>query len=221
MTLTDSDRVSLQRRLSDSLKDEVKMLVFTLQGISASNDLVDLARTIASASPKIKVEVETVVDGKNQRLRDLRMENAPALVLVKEDFSRIRYYGIPAGYEIPPIIDALVELSNHSTPLSPNAKATLATIRRRANIKIFVLTTCTFCPIVARHAYRAAIESPKVTAEVIDSQLFQDLATRHSVMGVPKIILNDNTDITGAIQEADFFQKLKDSDIAQIDSMFG
>ncbi|HJX04385.1 MAG TPA: thioredoxin family protein [Thermoplasmata archaeon] len=221
MMLTDSDRVSLQRRLSDSLKDEVKMLVFTLQGISASNDLVDLARTIASASPKIKVEVETVVDGKNQRLRDLRMENAPALVLVKEDFSRIRYYGIPAGYEIPPIIDALVELSNHSTPLSPNAKATLATIRRRANIKIFVLTTCTFCPIVARHAYRAAIESPKVTAEVIDSQLFQDLATRHSVMGVPKIILNDNTDITGAIQEADFFQKLKDSDIAQIDSMFG
>ena len=61
MMLTDSDRVSLQRRLSDSLKDEVKMLVFTLQGISASNDLVDLARTIASASPKIKVEVEVKV----------------------------------------------------------------------------------------------------------------------------------------------------------------
>ncbi|OGS41815.1 MAG: hypothetical protein A3K67_03120 [Euryarchaeota archaeon RBG_16_62_10] len=221
MMLSESDRTSFQRGLSNSLKDDVTILVFTLEGVSASNELVELARTIASATPKIKVEVETVIDGKNQRMKDLRMENAPALVLVKGDFSRIRYYGIPAGYELPPIVDALVELSSSTTPLSPNAKATLSTIRRRANIKVFVLTTCTFCPIVARHAYRAAVESQKVTAEIIDSQLFQDLAARHSVMGVPKIILNDNTDITGAIQEADFFHKLKDSDIAQIDSMFG
>jgi glutaredoxin-like protein len=221
MLLSDSDRSSLERRLSSSLRDDVTILVFVMEGVSASNNLVDLARTIASASPKIKVEVEKVVDGRNQRMKDLKIENVPVVVLVRGDFSRIRYYGIPSGYEMPPLVDAIVELSNSATPLSPNAKSTLSTVRRKANIKVFVLTTCTFCPTVARHAYRAAIESEKVTAEVIDSQLFPDLAARHSVMGVPKIILNDNTDITGAMQEADFFQKLKDSDIAQIDSMFG
>jgi glutaredoxin-like protein len=221
MLLSDSDRSSLERRLSSSLRDDVTILVFVMEGVSASNNLVDLARTIASASPKIKVEVEKVIDGKNQRMKDLKIENVPVVVLVRGDFSRIRYYGIPSGYEMPPLVDAIVELSNSATPLSPNAKSTLSTVRRKANIKVFVLTTCTFCPTVARHAYRAAIESEKVTAEVIDSQLFPDLAARHSVMGVPKIILNDNTDITGAMQEADFFQKLKDSDIAQIDSMFG
>jgi hypothetical protein len=38
---------------------------------------------------------------------------------------------------------------------------------------------------------------------------------------VPKIILNDNMDITGAMAEADFFEKLRDSDHALIDSMYG
>jgi predicted thioredoxin/glutaredoxin len=59
-----------------------------------------------------------------------------------------------------------------------------------------------------------------VTAEIIDSQMFPDLATRHSVMGVPKIILNDNLDITGAITDVEFFDRLRDSDHALIDSIY-
>jgi hypothetical protein len=51
--------------------------------------------------------------------------------------------------------------------------------------------------------------------------MFTDLATRHSVMGVPKIILNDNLDITGAITDVEFFDKLRDSDHALIDSIYG
>ncbi|HEX9907296.1 MAG TPA: thioredoxin family protein [Thermoplasmata archaeon] len=219
--LSDADKASLQRKLAAEMKDDVTLLIFADDGFSVATELSAMASEMAGLSPKVKVEIEKVVEGKNQRMRDLRIEHFPSLVLTKNDFTRIRYYGVPGGYELPPIVDAIVELSASRTPLSPATKASLATVRRKANIKIFVLTTCTFCPIVARHAYRAAIESPRVTAEIFDSQVFLDLAARHSVMGVPKIILNDNTDITGAIQEAEFFQKLKDSDISQIDSMFG
>lgn len=221
MMIGEGDRIAFQRKFASSMKDDVTLLVFIDDAFSGSKDLVDVANTLASFSPKIKVQVEKVENGKNQRMSDLRIQNFPVMVVMKSDFSRIRYYGIPAGYEIPPITDAIVELSNSHANLSPKARSIMETVRRKANIKIFVLTTCVFCPIVARHAYRAAIESPRVTTEIIDSQLFPDLAQRHSVMGVPKIILNDNTDITGAIQEAEFFGKLKDSDISLIDSMFG
>jgi glutaredoxin-like protein len=221
MMLGEGDRIALSRKFGLGMKEEVTLLVFVDESIAASKDLIDLANTLTRFSPKIKVQVEKVENGKNQRMSDLRIENYPVLVVSKGDFFRIRYYGIPAGHEVPPITDAIVELSNSHANLAPNSKSIMATVRRKANIKIFVLTTCVYCPIVARHAYRAAIESSKVTTEVIDSQLFPDLAMRHSVMGVPKIILNDNTDITGAIQEAEFFGKLKDSDISLIDSMFG
>jgi len=218
--LSEGDRLSLERKFSAGMKDEVTLVIFA-DDTGVASDLVETAKALAGLSQKIKVEVEKVVDGKNQRMRDTRIENYPVLVVTKGEFNRIRYYGVPSGFEISPISDAIVELSASRTNLSQKARESLATVRRRANIKIFVLTTCAYCPIVARHAYRAAIESPKVTAEIIDSQLFVDLAQRHSVMGVPKIILNDNTDITGAVQEIDFFQKLKDSDVALIDSIYG
>ena len=221
MMLSEADKASLERKFAQRMKDDITILVIADEGSATANELTDFARTLAQLTPKIKVDVQMAEGGKNPRMRELHIEHWPCLVLVKGDFARIRYYGIPAGYEVPSLIDAIVELSSTSTPLSPKAKSALATVRRRANIKIFILTTCQFCPTVARHAYRGAIESPRVTTEIIDSQMFPDLATRHSVMGVPKIILNDNTDITGAIQEMDFFQKLKDSDVALIDSMYG
>jgi len=217
---SEGEKLSLERKFGTSMKDEVTLVVFA-DDTTLAEDLVGTANSLAAIGPKIKVEVEKVVDGKNQRMGDMRIQNYPVLVLVKGEFNRIRYYGLPSGFEMSPLSDAIVELSASKTGLSSKAKESLATVRRKANIKIFILTTCVYCPIVARHAYRAAIESPRVTAEIIDSQLFSDLAMRHSVMGVPKIILNDNTDITGAVQELDFFQKLKDSDVALIDNIYG
>lgn len=221
MMLSEGDRASLERRFAQGMKDDVTLLLFVDEGSAMEKELTDFANTLAQTNPKIKVDVQKAEDGKNQRMRELHIEHWPCLVLVKGDFTRIRYYGIPAGYEIPSLVDAIVELSSMRTTLSPKARSALATVRRKANIKIFILTTCQFCPTVARHAYRGAIESPRVTAEIIDSQMFPDLATRHSVMGVPKIILNDNLDITGAITDVEFFDKLRDSDHALIDSMYG
>ncbi|HIJ17853.1 MAG TPA: hypothetical protein HA364_08775, partial [Thermoplasmata archaeon] len=54
-----------------------------------------------------------------------------------------------------------------------------------------------------------------------DSSAFKELAARHSVMGVPKMILNDAMDITGAVDEVAFFEKLHEADVATLGSMFG
>lgn len=220
MFISDGDQRALERKLGQGMKDPVTLLVF-VDDSGTSKELVDFANSIAPFSDKIKVDIQQADMGKNQKMKDLRLERWPIMVLQKDGFSRIRYYGFPGGYEFPAIVDAIAELSNSSTPLSPKAKEALSKVRRKANIKVFVLTTCPFCPTVARHAYRAAIDSPMVTAEIIDSSVFLDLAARHTVMGVPKMILNENTDITGAVDELAFFEKLREADHALIDSMFG
>lgn len=217
---SDSDRVALERRFA-SMTDTITLLVFTDDG-SISKQLTELANGLAETSTgKLKVEIEAVDGGRNPRMKELKLDHWPVLLPTKAGFSRIRYYGVPAGYEIAPMVEGLVELSASRTGLSPKAKEALVTVRRKANIKVFVLPTCHFCPIVAKHAYRAAIESRNVSVDVVDTQMFPDLATRHAVMGVPKVILNDNLDITGAMGEAEFFDKLRDSDHALLDSMYG
>jgi len=216
---SDNDRAALERRFS-SMVEPITLMVFGDDG-PLSKQLTDLANALAATSQKIKVEVVQADGGRSPRMKELKLDHWPVLVPTRGDFSRIRYYGVPAGYEVAPIVEGLVELSTSRTGLSPKAREALATVRRKANIKIFVLPTCHFCPIVAKHAYRATIESKNVSVDVIDARMFPDLATRHSVMGVPKVILNDNLDITGAMDEVEFFNKLRDSDHALLDSMYG
>jgi len=216
---SDSERQALEQRFS-SMVDPVTLLVFADDGL-ISSQLVGLAKAMAATTQKLTADVQAADGGRNPRMRELRLEHWPVVLPITPGFNRIRYYGVPAGYEIAPWVEGLVELSASKTGLTPKAKEALATVRRKANIKVFVLPSCHFCPIVAKHAYRAAIESKNVSVDIIDTQMFPDLATRHAVMGVPKVILNDNLDITGAMDEAEFFEKLRDSDHALLDSMFG
>ena len=46
-----------------------------------------------------------------------------------------------------------------------------------------------------------AMESPRVTADVIEIQEFPDLAMIYNVMGVPKTVINDAVQFTGAVPE--------------------
>ena len=46
-----------------------------------------------------------------------------------------------------------------------------------------------------------AMESQRVTADVIEIQEFPDLAALYKIMGVPKTIINDLVQFTGAVPE--------------------
>lgn len=53
-------------------------------------------------------------------------------------------------------------------------------------------------------AHQLAVESPHVTADVIEAQEFPDLARRYAVRGVPKIVINDSVEFVGALPEKDY-----------------
>jgi len=53
-----------------------------------------------------------------------------------------------------------------------------------------------------------AIESPHVSADVIEVSEFPDVAQRYQVRGVPKIVINEKTSIEGALPEAQFVSKV-------------
>lgn len=221
MVLPSIDVTPIQPAMLAKPLGRVALLVFVDDASGASKELARFARSFADTHPDVDLDIQDWEDGKNSRMRALHIEQVPCMVLTRGDFSRIRYYGTPSGFESSPFNDAISELSASSARLSSTSKSTLTTVRRRANIKVFVLPTCTFCPIVARHAYRAAIESKMVTTEIIDSSVFVQLSEKHLVQGVPKVVLNDIVDMTGAVNESAFMEKLREADHALIDSMFG
>ena len=51
-------------------------------------------------------------------------------------------------------------------------------------------------------AHQIAIESDRVTADVVEVSEFADMAQRYSVTAVPKIVLNDQMELIGAQPES-------------------
>ena len=51
-----------------------------------------------------------------------------------------------------------------------------------------------------------AIESQRVEADVVEVQEFPQLAQMYNVMGVPKTVINDTIQFTGAVSEDEFLK---------------
>lgn len=49
-----------------------------------------------------------------------------------------------------------------------------------------------------------AVESGRVTADVVEAQEFPELAARYGVRGVPKVVANERIEFVGAQPEARF-----------------
>lgn len=65
----------------------------------------------------------------------------PAFVLRGESRGKVRYFGIPAGYEFSGLIQDVVDVSTGETRLSQGTKDELATIQSDVQIRVFVTPT--------------------------------------------------------------------------------
>ena len=52
------------------------------------------------------------------------------------------------------------------------------------------------------------MESPRVTADIVEATEFPELARRYNVYAVPKIVINDTHEFVGALPEPHFIMAL-------------
>jgi predicted DsbA family dithiol-disulfide isomerase len=52
------------------------------------------------------------------------------------------------------------------------------------------------------------MENAHITADVVEVSEFVDLAQRYNVQGVPKTVINDRVEFTGALPEPRFVQEV-------------
>jgi predicted DsbA family dithiol-disulfide isomerase len=56
-----------------------------------------------------------------------------------------------------------------------------------------------------------ALESPHVTADVIEASEFPELIQRYGVRGVPKTVINGTVGVEGAVPEAALLNRLNEA----------
>lgn len=202
MSLIPEDKKDLLRNeLKEKMENPVKIVMFT-QEIECKfcSDTRQLAQEFATLSDKITVEVyDFMADA--DKAKEYCIDKIPALAIIGAKDYGVRIYGIPYGYELQTLVEAVVNVSRGRTDISDKTKAILAEVKAPVHIQVFVTLTCPHCPVAAAVAHKLAIESPMIRADVIDASEFPQLAQKYSVIGVPKIVINEKVEFVGAFNE--------------------
>ena len=199
--IPDDKKELLRKEFKEKMEDSVKILMFT-QEIECKfcSDTRQLAQELAALSDRISVEVYDFVADAN-KAREFGIDKIPALSIIgKKDYG-VRIYGIPYGYELQTLIEAITNVSRGRTDLSEETKKILADVKVPVHIQVFVSLTCHHCPVAATVAHKLAVENDMIRADVIDGTEFPQLAQKYSVTGVPKVIINEKIEFVGAFNE--------------------
>lgn len=202
MTMIEQKEVEfLKKEFAQKLVNDVRLVVFTQEvPCMFCKETVDVATELAQISPKIKLEVYDFVKDQT-RAKEFRVDKIPAIAVIgKKDYG-IRFYGIPSGYEFTSLIGAITDVSRGESGLSQKSKDLIGKIDTAVHIQVFVTPTCPYCPAAVRLAHRFAIESDMIWAEMIEANEFVPLAQKHGVMSVPKTIINERSEFSGAATE--------------------
>jgi glutaredoxin-like protein len=199
--IPDDKKELLTNEFKEKLENPVRILIFT-QEIECRfcSETRQLAQELAALSDKITAEVyDFVADA--DKAKEYNIDKIPALAIIgKKDYG-VRIYGIPYGYELQTLIEAVINVSRGKTDLTDKTKKILSEVTVPVHIQVFVSLTCHHCPIAAAVAHKLAVESDFVRADVIDGSEFPQLSQKYAVMGVPKIIINEKTEFVGAFNE--------------------
>jgi glutaredoxin-like protein len=198
----------VREELKKSLQGYVRLIVFTQETeCQFCKQTRELAEEVATLSEKIKAEVYEFLKD-SEKAKEYQIDKVPAIAVVGEKDYGIRIYGIPYGYEFNAFIEAIINVSKGATDLSEETKRKLKSIDRPVHIQVFVTLTCPYCPLVTSLAYKFAIENDLIRADMIEASEFPHLAQKYSVMGVPKVVINEQIEFVGPLPEENFLQQV-------------
>ena len=84
----------------------------------------------------------------------------------------------------------------------------MSQLEEDVHIQVFITLSCPYCPKAVEMAHKLAMESDRVTADMVEAAEFPDLTQKYGVMAVPKMVVNEDTQFEGALPEKEFVENV-------------
>ena len=221
--LSESDRQTVRNHLA-GIHHPVTLLFFTqtIGGPESAAIARQVLDEVVSLNEHISLEEVNCILEKD-RTEQYGISHIPAVVILRDGkYTRIRFFGAPAGYEFMSLVEAVALAGGDDSGLSDASKKLIAEhVTGPLDIQVFVTPTCPHCPRMVTLAHRMAIEHPLVRATCVEATEFIDLSRRYQVTGVPKTIVNGTIEILGAVPEDDFVRTVLQQPARPDDSLAG
>ncbi|MEJ5229193.1 MAG: thioredoxin family protein [Pseudothermotoga sp.] len=210
--INQKDAKYLEKVFSEQLKDPVKILIFVDD--ASECEYCDVTKQVLEELAAIdnKIEMYSYHVKKDREIaQQYAIELTPAIVLLDKNGNdtRVRFYGIPSGHEFSSLIQDIIAISTGKPPFFNSEQIEIIrSIETHLNIKVFVTPTCPYCPKAVLMAHSAAMINPKIVAEMIEANEFQELSMNYGISSVPHTFINDERNFVGAYPENAFVQEL-------------
>jgi len=192
----------------DKLANPVRLVLFTQEGdCQFCKDAAGLTQELGGLSNKLSIEVYDV-HKESAKATEYHVDKVPAFVVTGDKDYGVRYYGVPAGYEFTTLLTLVELVGRRDSGLGQEARAKLAGLTSPVDLQMFVTLTCPVCPTAAVTAARLALESDRISLNIIDATEFPQLAGLYNVMAVPKTVVNRGHSFEGALPEDRFVDAL-------------
>ena len=214
--IADKDKAPLKRAFRKDLTKEVTVRLFTQKPSLVTvpgrecrycAQTQQLMEELAALSPKLHLETVDFYQ-QPQAARDSGVVRIPAILLGATDSSRVKFYGIPMGYGLAPVVEGIKTISRGVSPLSMDTRKKLRQINKPVHIQVFVTPSDASCPGQARLAHAFALDCTHITSDVVEVQEFPALGQTYGVRSVPMTVINEHIRFTGAGTEAQLLGKV-------------
>ena len=206
--IAEEHKEQIKSQLAENLINPVRLIMFTQElECQYCVQTKQLVYELAALNDKIQAEVHDFV-ADAELAKQYGVDKVPAIVLLGTKDYGIRFYGLPYGYEFQTLMSGLAIVSQGKTALSEETKAKIKSITTPVHIQVFVTLTCPHCPAAASMAHMFALENDLIRADAIDANEFPQLAIKYGIMGVPKIVVNENVEFVGAVPENMFLEQV-------------
>ena len=201
--LKDDDRNYLIEEFSKMVND-VEIIHFTSSDCNYCEDTLKILNEISGLTDKIHLKVFDA-EKDEEITKKFDIENMlPATILVHDNNPNLRFYGIPSGYEFGSLIEMILEIGKGKPSLKEETIKRLKEIDKLVNIKVFVTTTCPYCPSAVITAQKFGLVNSNIHSYMIEATEFPELSRKYDVYSVPKVVINDKVEFEGAASEEQF-----------------
>jgi len=120
----------------------------------------------------------------------------------------VRFFGVPSGYELDALVDAILNVSMGRGELPEGVADVLEKLRKPIHIQVFTAPTCPNCPEMVKLAHRLAVASEHITSDMVDVLEFPYYLQRYSILGVPKTVINESVEFVGVVDALEVVERM-------------
>ena len=143
--LSPQERETVRTLFANSLTNPVRVVLFVeATGCTYCAYTRQLLEEVADLSDQVSAEVYAFA-ANEELAQQYQVDRVPAMVIIGERDRGVRIYGIPAGYEFPPFLEAIILVSRDDHGLAPSTTQMLDALSEPVHLQVFFSTNCPYC----------------------------------------------------------------------------